>query len=208
VHDRIVRLGDKVWHGLVAWWCLDRHPQRCGGNERSDDRGDRHPLKLDSVRWFVGHHPRRWLGVCRRLRCAGLKNVGQFADGVELIISDCGEGRSRRWVFKCMDKIECSLSGGTGRRGFGHAAVVWNFFDCLGNGLGLSFGDVDAVTPKMLRGRANVPALGNMWIPGGSVGQCFVDKKLAARRCKRGVIVVKSATELSVRQELGVLIPG
>jgi hypothetical protein len=113
------------------------------------------------------------------LQSVGSKNVGQFADGVELVISDCGKGRSRRRGFECMDEIECSLSGGIGRRGFGHGAVVWNKFD-------------------------SVPAVDSMWIPGAPVGRCFVEKYFDARRCKRGAIVVKSANELSVRRESGI----
>jgi hypothetical protein len=45
-------------------------------------------------------------------------------DGMELSISECGKGRSRRQVFECVDKVECSLSGGISRRGFEHGAVV------------------------------------------------------------------------------------
>ena len=138
------------------------------------------------------------------LRSVGSKNVCQFADGVELSTSDCGEGRSRRRVFECMDEIKCSLSGGIGRRGFGHGAVVWKKFDSLGDALGSSCGDVDTVAPIMLRGSANVPAVNTMWIPGAPVGRCFVDKDFDARRCKRGAIVVESSIELSVRRESGV----
>lgn len=138
------------------------------------------------------------------MRSVGSKNVGQFADGVELSISDCGKGRSRRRVFECMYEIECSLSGGIGRRGFGHGAVVWKKFDSLGDALGSSCGDVNAVAPIMFRGSADVPAVDTMWIPGAPVGRCFVDKDFDARRCKRGAIVVESAIELSVRRESGV----
>jgi hypothetical protein len=181
------------------------HPRKCGGNARSDDRGARQPRKLVSVGWCVGRHPRRWLGVCWRLQSVGSKNVGQFADGEELIISECGKGRSRRRVFECsMDEIEYSLSGGIGRRGFGHGTVMWKQIDSLGDALGSSCGDVDAVAPIMLRGSANVPAVDSMWIPGALVGRSFVDKYFDARRRKRGAIVAENTIELSVCQEPGV----
>jgi hypothetical protein len=107
-------------------------------------------------------------------------------------------------MFECIDEVQRSLSGGIGRRGFGHGALMRKKFDGFGDAFSSSFGDVDAVTAIMLRGHTDVPAVDTMWIPGASIGWSFMHKHLAARRCKRGAIVIKQTIELRVRQELGV----
>jgi hypothetical protein len=81
---------------------------------------------------------------------------------------------------------------------------MWKKFDGFGDAFSSSFGDVDSVTAIMLRGRADVPVIDTMWIPGASIGWGFMHKHLAAGRCKRGAIVIEQAIELRVRRESGV----
>ena len=104
-----------------------------------------------------------------------MEDSGQCADGVELFISDGGKGCSRSRVFKGRDEIECSSDSSIGRRSFGHGAVVWEEFDSSGDAFGSSVVDIDSVTAIVFVGRAKVPAVVSMWIPGATVDWCFVD---------------------------------
>jgi hypothetical protein len=103
-----------------------------------------------------------------------------------------------------MDKIQGSLRGVIGRRGFGHCAVVPKKFDGFGDALGSGFCDIDMVTTIVLQGSSDVPSIDTMWLPGTPVGWCFVHENFGAKTCKWGAVVVEISIQLGFSGKSGV----
>jgi hypothetical protein len=61
-----------------------------------------------------------------------------------------------------------------------------------------------SVAAVVVHGRANVPGIDGMWVPGCAVGGFFVDKEVAAGRGDGGGIVRVGPKDLGVGGETGI----
>ena len=59
----------------------------------------------------------------------------------------------------------------------------------------------DQVASVMVQGRANVPALFAVRVPGGAVAGWFEDNNFATRRCEGCTIEIERAEKLGIRRE-------
>ncbi len=135
--------------------------------------GCRHPRSLPSgvPFWRLwrrcrggggARHPRRF----GRKRCVGAASVifggaekylGELVERSGLVRRDGCKWCGGRWVLQCENQILCSDNGCIGRRRFGHVKVVRKKLHGASDALLPRSGNVGAMAPVVVGGRADVP---------------------------------------------------
>ena len=85
-----------------------------------------------------------------------------------------------------------------GSGGDGHGDVSWEPGECVGNTLGSSFPDPDAIASIMMHRWSNVPAVDGVGIPGEALVRLLVDENFGARRGEGGAVIIEGAVDLGV----------